>query len=721
MLKNAVLALLFLLSHQLSAQSFSGNGWFLAPHDTLRVLIVFVEIEYDVNPELEDLPNGNKAWMPGLLPAYADSLFDHGPAAGQVGRMSTYYREMSLGHLTVYGDYYPELVRLPYSLVSKQGQTAIAKEVGSVLNAASSFVSAHGYAKEAFDFWVKKPGTGLPKEPRGGDFAGFDHVMVITRNYHKLPKENGNASGSSLAMILGKLTDSYSFFSGGHSPPGVILRHELNHLFIGGNNFHSGGGNSWRFRGYFPFVQGGWAMMGGGNSSFLCASGWDRYWLNWSHPEADWLIATKNEWGEIVRSDITRSDTAHRFILRDFIKTGDLVRIALPFLPETEYQQWLWLENHITAHSGGSMYDVLQYEHYECLEDSRAGLHAYIQVDANEREGKNIYGQVNSDFLRPLPADGNHDVQWEKEAPDLGYCVSNLPYIPYYRLPKFENPLTGNHALEQYYYDQGEAETLDHSQIRIPQNFLYQNEYKRNTMLGHPRHGFRKGENAVLGVGTNPSSANMLAFLNSRQPGAIGEIANQTIHISGIRVEILEALPENALLIEIRFDDHIINSPQRWCAPKIVLHDHRKGGADITVNSTLMIDRGQTMTRFDRPEIVDGRKYFTDATEMVVLSDAEVSITGELIVDGESKIIMQQRSRMIVAEMGILEVKNGVVVFEQGANADMLGRLIIRKGGKVECEDFETYRALKKRTKGKKRLIAMDSRQPNEKLGADAD
>jgi hypothetical protein len=101
--------------------------------------------------------------------------------------------------------------------------------------------------------------------------------MILIRNYHKLPKGNGRASGSSFGMIGGKRTDTYSVFNGGHRIPFQILRHELNHLLLGGNNFHAGGGNSHNFESYVPFVQGGWSMMGAAHSSFLTCAGWDRY------------------------------------------------------------------------------------------------------------------------------------------------------------------------------------------------------------------------------------------------------------------------------------------------------------------------------------------------------------------------------------------------------------------------------------------------------------
>src|SRR5690606_3246496 len=72
-----------------------------------------------------------------------------------------------------------------------------------------------------------------------------------------------------------------SRFGAMNSLPFAILKHEFNHLLLGGNNFHSGGGNAPTFTGYFIPVQGGWSLMGAANRSLLTASAWDRDRLGW--------------------------------------------------------------------------------------------------------------------------------------------------------------------------------------------------------------------------------------------------------------------------------------------------------------------------------------------------------------------------------------------------------------------------------------------------------
>ena len=46
----------------------SDNGWYLSPHDTIRVLVLFCEIEYDQNPGKNPANDAAEHWPKGQLP-----------------------------------------------------------------------------------------------------------------------------------------------------------------------------------------------------------------------------------------------------------------------------------------------------------------------------------------------------------------------------------------------------------------------------------------------------------------------------------------------------------------------------------------------------------------------------------------------------------------------------------------------------------------------------
>lgn len=680
MIKKLWIAFFVLTTFAVSAQENSTHGWYLPTRDTLRVLMVFVEVDYDIEPELEVLPKGNDRWPKGELPIYADEVFDAHPHFLKRGTMTKYYDESSLGNFLVLGDYLPKLYRVKWSEIGSRGISGLLRNLSEQFKNQDTLVSKAGLKMKDFDFWKKTVYPGREKEKSGSEFDGVDHVMIFTRNFHLIPRDNGQASGSTMGDVGGKLSNTYSIFAGGHGFPFGILRHELNHLLLGGNNFHCCGGNSPRFSSYFPFVQGGWGMMGGANSSFLTCSGWDRYRLGWKHRENEFEISARNLENNEVIGDLTHKDGSGIYVLRDFATTGDALRIELPFIPENEFKQWLWIENHTTKDNNNSMFDVFQYEYYDCMPNAKQGLYMYMQVDADIREGTGIFTKVKADYLRPVLADGNYDYRWEDEVADLGYCVNNVAYYPYYVDPNFENPLTGNHAQEFPQFYTNETSELNEKTARVPHTRREGDTYERIALMGNPRNGFRTGEKTILGVGTNPSSANMLTLVNSRKPGRGSQKDNRSIYINGLKVEILETLADKSIVVQVSFDDNEIVENRRWCAPEIVLSNHISTGPDLIVKAHLQLDIGETMTRFDKPIEINGKKYFTYPTTLVIHPDAEMEVQKKVTLSGNSKLIVD--GHLTVNRRARIVVENGSeIIINDGQNLSGKGKIKIKKGG----------------------------------------
>lgn len=708
MIRSVTFALSLLAALSINAQKSSENGWSLPTKDTLRVLVFFVEIDYDTLPELDGLPKGKDAWPVGSLPAYADSLFDPFFREDPYALMTDYYRECSLGNFVVLGDYVPTLFTVPYSKIGRRGFTNIFKNVSQQLEEFGTLLTSRGLALMDFDLWKDSPGAGLAKIPSDSVFTGVDHAMILIRNYHKLPKGNGRASGSSFGLIGGKRTDTYSVFNGGHRIPFQILRHELNHLLLGGNNFHAGGGNSHNFQSYVPFIQGGWSMMGAAHSSFLTCAGWDRYRLGWKAKGNEHLISARSPNGEELNADLTRESGETEIILRDFVTTGDAVRIKVPFIPDNEYQQWIWLENHQTFRNNNSRFDRYHYEHAECMPPSEAGLFAYMQIDAEEKTGARIYSNVEADYLRQMPADGNYDFQWEDGPRDLKPCINYLDYIPYYTPSEFENPLSGNHCQEKPFYTT-DSEKHGKETIRENQTRRVDGEYERQASFGHPRNGFRLGENSFLGIGTNPSTASMLTLLNRRKPTRSRPQNNRKIYLSGISVEILEEFGDGSIRLLIKFDDHKISEPRRWCGPEIVLNDHHRGGADLIVENHLRLDRGETMTRFSKPDTVNGKLYFNDPTVLTVENGAQMTVNDKIDIEGQSKLRFKPGSELNL-DKGRIHVLQGTIIFDYGSSIRGEGKIKVKKGGAIKCSGEELYESLKGFVKPGRRLELIDGR-----------
>ncbi|MEM9050726.1 MAG: hypothetical protein AAGC47_01635 [Bacteroidota bacterium] len=699
----ALWACCIIISTNVNAQVRSENGWILPTKGTVRVYVVFVEIDYDIAKSQDKYPDGTKGWRRGELPSYKDEMFNTFSGEDSLKYMSKYYQECSFGNLEVLGDYYPELITLKHSSIRKN-KTKLFKEVAKIINAADT-ISSKNLSFEDFDFWQKQTKRGYPKE-KSSEFNGIDHIMFFTRNFAKIPSQNGQANGSSAAIFGGKGTDSYSIFGGGGKIPFSIMKHEFNHLLIGGNNFHSGGGNSAPFMSYLVSVQGGWSMMGAANSSLLSACGWDRMWLGWKPEDKKYQISCLDESGKEKVSDLNAEGEDQTFVIRDFISSGDAIRIKLPFIPEGEYQQWIWVENHTTEHYNGSPTDRYKFEHYDCMEKAAPGLYLVRQIDANTTEGKQIYRSVKADYLKPMPANGAFDYSWEKEKIDIGSCVDSREHYVYEQKSDFENPLAGNHDLEFPYHYDDSTKFLTGVNMR---GFLYRRNpdksITRLTLSGTTDHPMMNQGVRKIGLVTNPSTASTLTYVNNRKRASTDPKNSGSVYLNGISIEILEVLEDLALKVKVCFNDTLLNEPRRWAGGDIILNNHNDTGADLYINERLILDRGKTATRIDSPEKYGGERYFSSSTSLQVEPSAEVVLNNEMRVLKDSKLIIKEEGglRLNRRSQIILE-DDSELILEEGAYFSGKGRIKIRGSALCLVYDEKSRKKLRRRTWQKRKV-----------------
>ncbi len=613
----------------------SVNGWFLSPHGTIRVLVLFAEIEYDVNPTKDPQPVATDHWPKGQLPTWKDDVFDPQLLPMPRATVTRYYHDISMGHFEVLGDYVDKLFTLresEYSTVSNaHGISTLAVREANKMGALRTH-SGLGIAD--FDLWKRGGKPGMPKEAGADSPHSYDHVMVIMRN-SGLTHGQGSTDAGSPGKLFGFESDSQSRFGGMYALPFEILKHEFNHLLLGGNNFHSGGGNAAQFTSYFMSLQGGHSMMGAAGSALLTCSAWDRDRMGWRAGDARFRVNARGADGAVVNGDIDplAGDTGI-FVLRDFVTTNDALRIKLPYLEEGTYSQWLWLENHQGAARNGSPTDRFHWEGMalECIEPMRPGLCAIIQVDRETHVGKDIYGG-NADYLRPLPANGLYDFDM------LGDTVSPCPFgghrTQLYRLDERRiNPFVGNHELELPLYDRDGNGKLQRGEHFVPYVRLENGRFRSIAQLfGRPEHMFRLGGNSKLGMGTNPPTSNTLTLVSSNNADTYkgGPPNNRVIHLNGISLEIVAENSDGSTSLYVRTGDTYIDSDLRWCGDSIVLHAISNGYAGkslfLAAGRRLMIDRSETATRLDRPEKVGGIVYFSPPTHFTVASNASVLIS----------------------------------------------------------------------------------------------
>jgi hypothetical protein len=428
-------------------------------------------------------------------------------------------------------------------------------------------------------------------------------------------------------------------------------------------------------------------------------------------PGNQYLISARSEANQEVYADLdaTKAEDAGIYVLRDFLMYGDVMRIKLPFIPEEEFQQWIWIENHTTGAMTGSQFDLYQYHAQECTANTPAGLFLQMQVDAEEKEGKSIFTSVYADYLRPMPANGFYDFTWGPEPLALEeYCVNGVDYRPYSLEAHLENPFSGNHEQELSYRDTNEPiGVIDKEDGIVPMTRVTPDGIQRFNFLGGRDHAFRLDGNRSLGIGTNPSSASMLTLINNRKPRKDDPRNNRSTYLNGIRFDILETYPDGSIKIAVRFDDNVVEQKRRWCSPHIVLNDHVSDGHDLVVRGELELARGETPLRFDAPDtLVTGLLSFSEDTFVEVAPQASMHVEGKVTLKDKSilrfkpnaALSMQRKARLILEDQANLFI-------EHGAGLSGKGWMRIKRNASVLCADEQVYRHLRKRTFNKRRVV----------------
>jgi len=648
------------------AEMNSENGWHITTHGMVKVLMLFVEIDYDENPLDDPMPNGHHNWMPRELPAYADDVFDAEPLGEPRARMTRYYHMCSLGNLRVLGDYFHETITLKESEVGRLNLTTIKRAITDRLHSPEMFLTGHGSLIESFDQWKRDTRPGLPRINEPDDPISFDHVMLFLRNFHGLRKDNGSASGSTFGALFGLRSDTYSQFNGGHELPDRILRHEFNHLLLGGNNFHCCGGGSTGNDTYFiPGVY-GWGLMGSANSSFYTCNAWDRHRLGWKQIGTNYLLSALSRDGtQELNSELHADSSSHQgfYLLRDFATTGDAMQIALPHIPENQFRQYLWVENHQTVDRNGVEFDRFRFQDWEGMTKASPGLYMKHQVDKDTKTGSGVFGG-NALYLRPVLANGRFDVQWTSDSL-RSVITGNL--LPVHRRPeKMKNPLTGSQDMEAVSFNKNPQDsTLEFNDILDPWiEAGSDGQFHHAIHFGHERQAFRLGGNSRIGMGSNPSSASLVSYASGRNvPRTPNSKNNHSTYLNGISVEIVEERSDGSILVNVRFDDTAVTENTRWCSDTIVVSNNPHNDIDLEIaeRTSVLVDHGETATRRTDPTLRKGKQVFVSPTTMVFKPGTHTVLRrkSRLIVDNCSQLIIQPGARITIEKGAQIILKNG--------------------------------------------------------------
>lgn len=719
-----LILMMFLLTAEFTVQGqqeFSArNGGSIPAHGSFRILNIYINIVYDQTPERDPFYNTEtpvwKAGNPDKLndnpPTYLLNFLDTEKSGNAPkGLMSRLFYESSLGHFVLLGDFMVVNIRQSEITPVKPGanfgvhdviRTAINKitQLGGV-------TTIYGHDSIAdYDFFEK--GT-AGKEKKFGSNGKIDFLMFCTRNtyrkeeggrvlynYGQLNSGEGNSyesnACSKCSLLMGgkalsneiTTVQNVGVSDNGNACKNISF-HEFAHCLFGGNAFHTSGGNHFGTpdAAVFMGLQGGYGLMGGANSSLVSCNGYERWrmgWIDTVDNTQGYDIAVKGE-----NADLTKQDGAKTFILRDFVSTGDAVRIRFPYEDAGAEPQFLWLENHQVGQNG--KIDFLQFSNEDdCRPQGSAGIYAYIQVGKTRLSGNKlneIYPGDQTDNLRMLSAKGNWDMRLDTYY-DTTTCIAWKVVKPAESY-KRENPFCGYNDLQTHFWDTtGSAVKIDGKTLCTYPWIIRRMGIKEAPLpfLGDNNTAF--SGRSTMNLSSNPAAVNVVTSYTTQynmQFAAYKKINTKNIYLTGLSVQ-MQPVGDGLIKVDVRWDQYRIEHNVRWTGSIIL-----KEQLYLDDKTTLLLDQNETPVQLER-DTASG--YFSPATRLVCDSGS-VFITGKkskLVLDQKSTLIISKGARFEIGAGCKLIIRNGSkVVIDQGALFENKGKIVL-KGGRFYGAEY---------------------------------
>jgi hypothetical protein len=650
-------------NYPLSAQS-SQNGYRMTSHGTIRAFLIYAEA---INDPWYDSINSS-TWPKNSMPTDPDYLLDYYLNPFNIhGKITKYFFQASLGKLLILGDYLDTLVKIDWNTFNMNNKM---QDITDYLNDSIEGIdipTAHNHTFNGHDFdnWVL---NGIPRDVKDTGMDGrIDLVISLWRVNSKFADEDDSGNPITISGPV-KLKDGGEYGSLTTNYTGRAwssIKHEISHSLIGSDGFTTAGD----FGGERTTIpkQGGYSMLNYApyvlGTSF---NGFDRWRLGWrlygKHYDISALNASTRQ-EDSTKLDYVPGAPYRDFILRDFVTTGDAIRIKLPYYQDTTLgirNQYLWIENHQMLEGNLDLRKT----------DAR-GIYAYIQVGYDDLSTN---GGGSSHYLTFLEGLGNYDMTYngttitvnsDKMNPFTGYSIiQGLAY----------NLIDPNGSYyDKIYFDEVFYPTaVIKDGVTLPASDFAVGTTPSKGSIYDPITPGRK-----ISIGTNPSTVPVLTYYTPHIPNDDPmTYDNRKIYLNGLSFSVLECV-NNEIKVRIHFSDFIVDHDTRWCGP-IVLNEKVS-----LCNATITLDQGLTPTRPVNPIMFNGEKIFADPTIFTANAGSEFVAmgTGNAILKNNSAYVNELDGNLTIKDQSVFRVKTGsTLLVKAGSNLKVMG------SGKVEIE-----------------------------------
>jgi hypothetical protein len=673
----------------------------MPPTGRLHTLNFFVNIIYDQTPNADPLKDSNTPlWLPGTPnsmnnnpPSFLDGFMDSEYDPENIkGSFTKRFAEASFNQLIITGDFV--VINIAQSFITPDDPRAgftykqlINKCISLINNDSNGLSTIHGHNRiEDYDRMQINPLLSFQKKDTFSngriDMAQF-FVRNCTQKYGS--NNNGGKTGFEITQPI-KMNNMLYLFDAAtyqgrvgnqdlaHPAYQPTEIHELAHNILGNSNSaHMGGGGPVDVGDLvtLEFNKGGYSLIGSSGSALISCNGFERWRLDYRGPtNPDHAIAANN-----LNSDISASDGAKTFYLRDFITYGDAVRIKLPYVDQGALSQYIWLENHQVHRNNKEDYPA--YWNTECKDDGIPGIYAYYQVGKDKREGS--YADMLpylTDNLIQISAEGNWDIRLLLSR-DAG-CISNtLVNIQEYFLP---NPFSGYCDLENHFFNSMPENTINWLQHRHEFLIKSQNGVVSNKLSDMGDNSDPFTGSSIMDLGSNPSAANVITYhhqdeSDGRIKKSTTKTDNRKIHLSGLKIYMQDQQDGN-FKVDVSWDSYEVKNSVRWTGD-IVLHET----VNLLSDNTIILDQNYTPNTHIRNPITNlfsGPSYFTCLNNSVLILQSNA----DFICENLSSIVFEAGSKLVIKDGAALTIKSGCTLLVKSGSG-----ITIEGSGKINIED----------------------------------
>ncbi|GAB3827368.1 metallopeptidase domain-containing protein [Hymenobacter jeollabukensis] len=525
--------------------------------------------------------------------------------------------------------------------------------------------------------WRGNDGTPYSTGPNGTKISSGGGQVGATSISDFVFPATANRREYKIRYGRGGHTESYNTLGITHE----VFTHEFAHNLY--HSPHHSGANG--AHGRHLYATYGWNMMGEVTRVMYSTSAWERWYLGWTE-----LRTGPNQDNSNITGASSLVETNGLFTLRDFMSTGDVMRLNIPGT-----NQYLWLENR----AGEGPFDQripVGWQHGGDgipFQPAPRGLLAVVEDLGGSRSyplGWTRVKDVNG--LRVLSAEG----QFDYTPSATRFPFNNHVWRDTYDYRNLRpNPAGGHNEATLIRLDADRSRVIRYDSCsangdcfnggnegailavvdgKITDGFL-------GPHLGAQRVGYK------IGLDTNP-----MLLPHQRYDAAADALRPVMLH--GLSVEIVGVDPGTSdLTLRVRYDDTYIRQDTRWTG-NLVVQDvpGAANGHDVNVRggATLLLDRSGTPNRTQAGPQSD----FVNPTTVRVATGARLNLelTAQLVLEGtgtqlyvedqasirataNSKLILRAGTTLSLNTRADLDDGGNSLVMEPGS------RLIIRSTG----------------------------------------